>query len=437
VTDPPASAPGPLDGVRVVDFTEYIAGPYATMMLADMGADVVKVEPVKGDHWRHQSPIAPNESRIFLSVNRGKRSVALDLWSERGQALGRQLAAGADVVTVNYRPGVARELRLDFDSVRASNPTVVHADITAFGRSGPYSHRGGFDLLSQAAAGVMAFEARVQHGTPSGVQSFAPADLTTGMFTAFAIVNALYRRLATGHGQRVSTNLFHSALAMQYRPLVSVEREDATGRASLLALIDDARASGASYEEILELRQVAGGKSVSNYYRVYQTQDGLVAVACLNNRLRRTLRDVAGVHDSSIDESAFRPDAVPLSEHARVQSEMEAALATRTTEAWLALLDEAGVPAAPFNLTEQLYDDPQVVANDLIPTFAHPTLGAIRTPRSPIEMSDSSVGSSQPAPTLGMDTHSVLAELGVSAEEIAELEAAGIAVQWQPGPGSS
>jgi crotonobetainyl-CoA:carnitine CoA-transferase CaiB-like acyl-CoA transferase len=155
---------------------------------------------------------------------------------------------------------------------------------------------------------------------------------------------------------------------MQFRPLVSVEREDATERAALLALIESAQADGASYEDTLEIRQPAQGRlTVSNYYRVYQTGDGLVAVACLNNRLRRALRDLAGVTDPSIDVSVFRPTSVPLAEHERVREEMEAAFATRTTETWLSLLDEAKVPTAPFNLTEELYDDPHVIANDLIP----------------------------------------------------------------------
>lgn len=435
VTDLSGNTPGPLDGVRVVDFTEYIAGPYGTMMLADMGADVVKVEPVTGDHWRHQGSLAnvPNESRVFLGLNRGKRSVALDAWSERGGDLARRLAAEADVVVLNYRPGVAHDLRLDYESVSATNPTVIYAEITAFGHNGPYSHRGGFDLLSQASAGVMGFEARPRDGTPSGVRSFAPADLTTAMFNAFGIVNALYRRLVTGEGQLVSTNLFHSALALQYRPLTSVESEDAIEREALIALVQNARADGASYEDTLEIRQIAGGYSPhTNYYRVYQTQDGLVAIACLNNKLRRRLRDLIGSRDASIDGPVYDPDSLTLSEHHRIRHQMEAAFTERTTEDWLALLDETGVPASPFNETEELYDDPHVLANDLIPTFEHATLGKIRTPRSPIEMSRSTVGVREPAPPLGSHTRVVLEELGLDSEEIASLEAEGIALQWHP-----
>ena len=260
---------GPLTGVRVVDFTEYIAGPYATMMLADMGAEVIKVEPVTGDHWRHQAPALPNESRVFVGLNRGKRSVALDVWDPKGRELAHRLVATADVVALNYRPGVPQELSLDYETVRELNPAVIYVDITAFGRQGPYSHRGGFDLLSQAVAGVMAYEARVDQGAPAGVRTVAVADLSTAFFTAFAIASALYRRKETGRGQAIHTNLFASAIAMQYRPIVSVEEQDATEREALLALVEHARAEGASYEEIVALRQTtAGRRAVSNYYRV-------------------------------------------------------------------------------------------------------------------------------------------------------------------------
>ena len=424
---------GPLTGVRVVDFTEYIAGPYATMMLADMGAEVIKVEPVTGDHWRHQAPALPNESRVFVGLNRGKRSVALDVWDPKGRELAHRLVATADVVALNYRPGVPQELSLDYETVRELNPAVIYADITAFGRQGPYSHRGGFDLLSQAAAGVMAYEARVDQGAPAGVRTVAVADLSTAFFTAFAIASALYRRKETGRGQAIHTNLFASAIAMQYRPIVSVEEQDATEREALLALVEHARAEGASYEEIVALRQTtAGRRAVSNYYRVYQAKDRMVAVACLNNRLRRALRDLAGVEDPSIEGPVFDPTRGTPEEHQRVRAEMEERFHARTADEWLEALDAAGVPAAPFNLTEELYEDPHVLANDLIPTFQHQSLGAVRTARTPIEMSESRTGASNPSPTLGSDTEAVLGELGLSQSEIAALEAEGVTVQWRP-----
>ncbi|MEE8422596.1 MAG: CoA transferase [Dehalococcoidia bacterium] len=429
-----ATGPGTLDGVRVVDFTEYIAGPYGTMMLADMGAEVVKVEPTTGDHWRHQAPVAPNESRPFLGLNRGKRSVAIDVREARGRAIVHRLVETADAVVLNFRPGVPERLGLDYETLSVLNPRLVYADITAFGHHGPYSHRGGFDLLSQAAAGVMAYEGRITDGAPTGVRTFAPSDVISGMYTAFAVVSALYRRVETGRGQAIATNLFASALSVQYRPLSQVEEHDVTERTAFLALVENARADGATYEEIQQLRHSAIGRpALQNYYRVYPTADGFVAVACLNNRLRRALRDAAGVavSDPSVEGSTYDPSQLSTDGYRAVRVAMEAAFLERTTVEWLERLDEVGVPAAPFNLTEELYDDPHVVANDLIPTFEHPTLGAVRTPRTPVEMSESRTGSPNPAPTLGADTAAVLAELGVSEQEMDALESDGLIVRWR------
>jgi formyl-CoA transferase len=430
-----AMGPGTLDGVRVVDFTEYIAGPYGTMMLADMGAEVVKVEPTTGDHWRSQAPVAPHESRPFLGLNRGKRSVAIDVRDPRGRAIVYRLAETADVVVLNFRPGVPERLGLDYETLSALNPGLVYADITAFGHHGPYSHRGGFDLLSQAAAGVMAYEGRIVDGAPTGVRTFAPSDVISGMYTAFAVVSALYRRAETGRGQAIATSLFASALSVQYRSLSQVEQHDATERAAFLALVENARADGASYEDIARLRHSAIGRpSLQNYYRVYPTKDGFVAVACLNNRLRLALRDAAGVEvdDPSITGPTYEPAQLSSDGYLAVREAMEAAFLQRTTVQWLEQLDEAGVPAAPFNLTEELYEDPHVVANDLIPTQEHPTLGKVRTPRTPVEMSESRTGSPLPAPTLGADTDAVLAELGLSEQEIEALDADGLIVRWRP-----
>lgn len=413
---------GPLSGVRVIDFTEYIAGPYATMMLADMGADVIKVEPLSGDHWRHQAPVAENESKLFLGLNRGKRSVSLDYWSERGREIVHTLVRSADVVIVNFRPGLSEQLQLDERAVHALRPTIVYADITAFGRHGPYSHRGGFDLLSQAATGIMATEGRALDGAPTGVRSFAPADFSTAQFTAFAIVAALFRRAQTGRGEAIRTNLFASALAVQYRPLVSVDDRDTAEREAFVAAVRSAQEDGADYEQVLQLREDALGRSgFANYYRVYQSNDGFVAVACLNNRLRRALRDLLTVDDPSVDGTAYSPAGTPVEEHMLVREALESAFHERTTDDWLQRLDDAGVPAARFSMTEEMYRDPHVLANDLLPALDHPTLGPVRMPRTPIAMRDSRTGTGGPAPVLGADTRGVLLALGLSATEINEL----------------
>lgn len=199
--------PGALADIRVVDFTEYIAGPYCTMMLADMGADVVKVERPHGDAWRHTAPVAPYESRGFLGVNRGKRSIALDLSKDEGRVIAQEIASAADVVVTNYRPGVAKRLGLDYEALSARNPQVVYCENTAFGHSGPYSGRAGYDILSQATTGMILHENKIDRGVPQTIQTVAVADLTSGMFMAFAIVNALYAREQGGRGQLLETSL--------------------------------------------------------------------------------------------------------------------------------------------------------------------------------------------------------------------------------------
>jgi crotonobetainyl-CoA:carnitine CoA-transferase CaiB-like acyl-CoA transferase len=334
---------------------------------------------------------------------------------------------------VNYRPGVAVELGLDYASVRDRNPGAVYAAITAFGRQGPYRDWPGFDLLSQAAAGIMAYENRIEDGVPTGVRTIAPADLTTGMFTAYAVVSALYQRAQTGRGQEVQTSLFGSGIGIQYRPIVSIEQVDGPERAAFLAAVEGARESGLPYEQIARLKgDILGRSAAANYYRVYQTQDSLVAVACLNNRLRRNLRDLLGVADPTVDGAAYDSRRLPPEHHLAVRREMEARFKTRTTAAWLEALEAADVPAAPFLMTEELYDNPHVLANDLIPTYEHAMLGPVRQARMPVEMSEARVGSPLPSPALGSHTEEVLVRMGLSMAEIERLEAGGVIARWQP-----
>ncbi|HEX5939346.1 MAG TPA: CoA transferase, partial [Dehalococcoidia bacterium] len=233
-----------MSGIKVVDFTEYIAGPYCTMMLADMGASVIKVERPQGDAWRHTASVAPYESRAFLGVNRGKRSIALDLEKPEAREIARKLCLRADVVVQNYRPGVAERLRLDYESLRGDNPGLIYCQNSAFGNSGPYKDRPGFDLLSQAATGMILYEQKLDRGLPSPIATLAVADVSSGMFMAYSIACALFSRAATGKGQLIETSLFASGLAVQYRPLTSVEAVDAPVRAGFLGELREARLSG-------------------------------------------------------------------------------------------------------------------------------------------------------------------------------------------------
>jgi formyl-CoA transferase len=422
----------------VVDFTEYVAGPYGTMMLADMGADVLKVEPFEGDHWRRQQPLSGRESRYFIGVNRGKKSIALRLESEQGRAVADDLVRRADAVVVNYRPGVAEQFGLDYERLAALRPGLIYCAISAFGDQGPYRGRPGFDLLMQAVSGIMDFERKVERGVPVGIGAFAPADMSTGMFCAYAIAAALFRRERTGQGQKIDASLFGSALAIQYRPLLSVEKLDAPNRALLLETVQGARESGASYEDITALRTGLGlSRAAALYYRVYPTKDSLLAVACLNNRQRRALRDALGIVDEAVEGHVFELQAhVDPGAHEQLMQEYERAFRERTTAEWLEILEAGDVPCVPVVLTEEVIDHPQVQANGFIYEMEHPVVGRIRQAGAPIRMSNADVGRRTPAPAFSANAREILAWLGYSRERIAGLEAAGI-VQPPAVPGDA
>jgi formyl-CoA transferase len=420
--------PGALSGITVVDFTEYIAGPYCTMMLADMGARVIKIEKPEGDAWRHTAPVAPYESRPSLGVNRGKESIALDMKKPEGDKIARRLAEGADVVVTNYRPGVAGRLGLDYESLSPANPGLVYCENSAFGNEGPYAGRPGYDLLSQATTGMIIYENKIEKGLPTYIATLAVADLTTGMFMAFAIVNALYARLTTGKGQRIETSLFASGLAAQYRPLLSIEDLDRPVREGFLQELEKKLENGFHFDEVNELRQgYIPARGRNNYYRVYETADGLIAVACLNNRQRRALRDVIGAQDPTVDGTVYDwfSEDVREAHHGNVEV-FEAAFHKRSTAAWIDALDAADAPCARVNFPEEVFEHPHVVANDLMLDLNHSVLGPLRMPAPPMRMSETPTGNPLPPPALGEHGPAILRELGYTEAEVERLLAGGV-----------
>jgi formyl-CoA transferase len=419
---------GALGGITVADFTEYIAGPYCTMMLADMGARVIKIEKPEGDAWRHTAPVAPYESRGFLGVNRGKESIALDMGKAEGLAIAQRLAREADVVVVNYRPGVAKRLGLNYESLSADNAGLVYCENTAFGNQGPYAGRAGFDILSQAATGIILYENKLEKGLPTYITTLAVADLTTGMFMAFAIVNALYARLASGKGQQIETSLFASGLAAQYRPMLSIEDIDRPVREGFLKELGERLNDGFDYDTAYRLRQeYTPARGRNNYYRVYETKDGLIAVACLNNRQRRALRDVLGADDPTVDGMSYDwfSEAVRKAHQANVET-FEAAFHERTTRGWTEALDAADVPCARVNFPEEVWGDPHVTENGLLLSLEHPILGPLKMPAPPMRMSGTPAGSTLPPPSLGQHGPDILRELGHGDGEVERLLGDGV-----------
>lgn len=419
---------GPLAGIKVLEFSEIIAAPFAGVLLSDMGAQVIKVEPPAGDPWRGFQPLGLREGRGYISLNRGKRGIIVDLNAPEGQEIAQRIAARSDAAIVNYRPDVAAKLGIDYATLSRENPRLVYCDNTAFGRRGPYAHRPGYDLVAQAVTGLMSVEGREENGVPL-VNALPSADLATGIAIAWGICAALYARERTGRGQRVDTTLMSSALSLQNTRFMSIEATDTDARHAAMRKVLELRARGGTYKEQLDtvhnVRPVIG----NIYYRCYKTADGFIAVGCLSTPLRKKLLGAIGLDDWRIGK---RPDEIDVTDPETqawakgLVAEAEAIFAGRTTGAWLAVLDDAGVPAGPLKFTEELLDDPQVLENDFVTSVDHPLMGSVRMVGPMIQMSETPLAAQGPSPTLGQHTDEVLRELGYDDARIDALRAAGV-----------
>jgi formyl-CoA transferase/CoA:oxalate CoA-transferase len=277
---------------------------------------------------------------------------------------------------------------------------------------------------------MILYENKIERGgVPGFISTLAVADLTTGMFMAYAIVNALYARMTTGRGQRIETSLFASGLAAQYRPLLSVDSVDAPVREGFLQELAKLRETGASLEQTMELRrQYIAARGRNNYYRIYETKDALIAVACLHNRQRRGMRDALGVDDPTVDGMSYDWFSSEVRDaHHRLTDVIESAFKSRTTAEWLVALDARDVPCGPVNFPEEMFDHPHVTENSLMLTMEHDVLGTMRQPAFPVRMSDTPpVGDPAPPPALGAHAREILGETGYDGAAIDALIEGGV-----------
>lgn len=410
--------PGPLHGVKVVEFTEIIAGPFAGMLLSDMGAEVIKVEPPWGDPWRIVQAFSPTESRPFIAYNRGKRSLTLDLTTDAARDILRRLIPQTDVALVNYRPDVAAKLGVDYETLSALNPKLIYCENTAFGRQGPDSHRPGYDLIIQAMSGLMVAEGKVDGGVPQHIVSTPLVDTAAGICLAWCVCGALYSRERTGQGQKVETTLLSLALALMGMRFVEVASLDKEPFGQTLESLAAMRQAGLPYADLLQVYNSDHPVTPGNiYYRTYQTADGVIAVGCLSDPLRRRLLDTLGLQDLR-----FEPDYDPSSDAAAAFGEeltrqAEAVFLQRSAAEWLAVLEERGVPAGPVRFVEELFDDAQVQANGLVAELEHRDAGKVRMVGPLANFSETPLEASAP-PALGEHTDEILRELGYAPEAI-------------------
>ncbi len=416
---------GALEGVHVLDCSQIIAGPAAASLLADMGADVVKVEPIEGEPWRLQSEFMPKESRPFINQNRGKRGIALDLKRPEAAPIREALIRWADVLVTNYRPGVAEELGVDYEAARAIRPDIIFCENTAFGTRGPDARRRGYDIVAQAMSGLVTSNGVVENGIPRIVQ-FAPADALTGAYMAWAVTAALYHREKTGEGQAIDTSLLLSALNLQagFKEIMAMDEEP---RQTKLANLAAARARGAPIEELYAERRAAMPELLGNvYYRIYQTQDSYLAVGCLGPGPRARFRRALGVNDRRYD-----PDFDPAKESIAavgqaLVAEVEEKMRKRTTVAWLTHLDANDVAAGSVRFVEELWDDAQVQANGYVAEYEHTLLGPLRGSAPVVSMSATPTRVQRGSPALGEHNDEVLGQLGFTPEQIARWRERGV-----------
>jgi crotonobetainyl-CoA:carnitine CoA-transferase CaiB-like acyl-CoA transferase len=366
-----------LDGLRVIELTQIMAGPFCGQVLADMGADVIKVEPPEvGDQTRRQMGEA-----AFRAVNRNKRSIVLDL--KRDHATLHRLVQTADVLLENFRPGVAERLGADWETLHALNPRLIYASISGFGQTGPYAQRPGFDLIAQAASGIMSVT-----GEPGGnpVKCGVPvSDLSAGLFCAVGILSALAARSRTGEGQRIDTSLFEGALALSIWETAELW------------------ATGAPPQPL------GSAHRLSAPYQALRTRDGHVVVGGNNQRLFERLCAVIGREDLV---PRFPDNAARMARRPELVAELESALAARGTAEWVDLLLAAGVPAGPIHDYAQVVADPHTLAREMVVSMEHPEAGTVYGLGIPVKLSATPGAIRRPAPLLGEHTGEILAELG-------------------------
>lgn len=396
-----ATGEAALCGLRVLDLSRVLSGPFATMVLADLGATVVKVEdPVRGDDTRHWSPPSQGpEASYFLSVNRNKRSIAIDLKHPDGRGLVMSMAEKADVLVENFRPGVAARLGIGYEDVRSLNPGIIYASISGYGQTGPMATRSGYDAIAQAVSGIMSITGE-SDGRPvrTGV---ATADIGAAMWALVGILAALHVKTATGLGQWLDISLLD-------------------GQISWLTYV----ASG--YQATGETPPRYGSAHPTIVpYQAFPTLEGDLMVAAGNDHLWRRFAETVGLgHLADDHRFATNPDRVR--NRVELLALVSEALLEKDASAWESALTDAGVPAARINTVDEALRHPQVVARELEVTTPHPTAGTVRTLATPIRMSESPRAAASAPPTLGQDTDAVLSELGLDRDDIARLRQEGV-----------
>ena len=392
---------GPLAGLKVIDLSHVMAGPACAMLLADMGADVIKVEKLPGgeDARRMVPPEISGESAAFLIMNRNKRGIALNLKTDAGRKVLSRLLQNADVLIENYRRGTMEKMGFGYDTLHVVNPRLIYCSISGFGRTGPYADRGGFDLVTQGMSGLMSITGEGPGCPP--VKIGAPVtDITAGILGCVGILAALHSRASSGHGQMVDTSLFEAGIMHTYwQSAICFATGEAPG-------------------------PMGTAHPLNAPYQAFPVADGWITVGAANQGNWRRLLDALGAPELG-DDPRFVSNAERMRNLPALQEALTAIFKTRTSSEWLRRLEEAGVPAGPVLDVRQMHADPQTLAREMIVKTTHPTAGEVTSIGLPIKFSETPGSVTRAAPVLGQHTREVLREHGFSDAETDEMAAQG------------
>lgn len=384
---------GPLEGVKVIELAHVMAGPVAGLMLADMGADVIKVEKPTGDDTRHSAPYIGDEAASYMMMNRGKRGIVLNLKDPAQRDALREMIRTADVLIENYRPGTMEKLGLGYEDLKADNPGLIYGSISGFGRTGPYADRAGFDLIAQGMSGIMSVTGEGPGRPPCKVGP-PLSDITAGILLAMGICAALARRRETGEGQVVETSLFEAAITHTYWQ-----------SAIAFATGEDPGPMGSAHP-------------LNAPYQAIRTADGYINIGAANARNWERLIEIIGRPDLGQDPR-FAHNTQRMENRVELEGELNDIFSARPSAEWLALLEEGGFPAGPVLSIREMHADPQAVARQMVTETQHSTQGAVQTLGLPVKFTETPGGVQGPAPTLGQHTAEVLAQYGIKLEDSA------------------
>ena len=399
---------GPLQGLKVIELAHIMAGPVCGRMLADMGAEVIKVERVPdGDPSRgFAPPLIEGESAAFMMMNRNKRGIAVNLKNEDGRAIVERLISDADIVIENYRKGTMERFGLGYEKLKKTNPGLIYCEISGFGRTGPYADLGGFDLVAQGYSGLMSITGESTDRPP--VKCGPPVtDIGAGILATMGVLAAYAQRLKTGQGQRVDTSLFEAGITLTFWQ-------------SAIAL-----ATGISPEPM------GSARPLNAPYEAFETSDGWITIGASSESTWQRLPAVLGLSEL-LDDPRFIKNIDRMQHRMALNEELIPAFKKRGTVEWLELLKDAGVPAGPVLNVSDMLKHPQTLAREMVVETEHPSLGPIETIGFPVKFSETPATIKYGAPRIGEDTKAVLAELGYSTEDVDRLIKEGAVIALSP-----